>query len=406
MYNVLQGLQIVEASSFVASPSCGLHFAQLGADVIRVDTIGGGIDFNRWPLSPGGRSLYWEGLNKGKRSIAINLSAPEGRELLTSLITAPGENRGLFLTNFPAQGFLAYERLKARRQDLVVLRVMGKADGGTALDYTVNSAYGVPMITGPASLGDEPVNHVLPAWDLLAGAYSAFSLLAAERHRRLTGAGQEVRVPLDDLAIATLGHLGQIAESTVVGHDRPRLGNDIFGAFGRDFLTRDGRRMMIVAISARQWSGLVKALGIGAEVEKVEKERSVSFATSEGVRFSHRDRLNPIVAAAVAARSYDDLAAAFEAESVCWGPYRTLTEALAVDPAISAANPLLSSIEHRSGHTYLTPGSAATFTGLPRETPVIAPALGQHTEEVLAEVLGLSSGAIADLHDKKIVASS
>ncbi len=262
MFNVLSGLRVIEGASFIAAPSCCLHLAQLGAEVIRFDTIGGGPDFGRWPVAPNGASLYWEGLNKGKKSIAIDLTRPEGRNLATQLITAPGPSSGLFVTNFPADGFLAHDKLAAKRADLITVRVMGWADGATALDYTVNAAAGYPLMTGPVD-DDKPVNHVLPAWDLLTGAYAAFALMAAERHRGLTGAGQEVRVPLGDIAIATVGNLGQMAEVLIGGQDRPRVGNDLFGAFGRDFRTADGSSIMLVAITPRQWSGLLTSLGIG-----------------------------------------------------------------------------------------------------------------------------------------------
>ena len=96
MYELLKGFKIVEGASFIAAPLCGLTFVQLGADVIRFDPIGGGPDFYRWPLAPNGSSLYWEGLNKGKRSIAIDLARPEGREIAVALITAPGTGGGLF----------------------------------------------------------------------------------------------------------------------------------------------------------------------------------------------------------------------------------------------------------------------------------------------------------------------
>src|SRR4051812_40714511 len=142
MYDLLKGLRVVEGSAFVAAPSGGLYLAQMGAEVIRFDTIGGGPDRRRWPLAPSGASLYWEGLNKGKKSIALDLSRPAGRELAAALATAPGDGAGLFLTNFPADGFLSYERLKAGRADLVCLRVMGWPDGEPAVDYTVNAAVG------------------------------------------------------------------------------------------------------------------------------------------------------------------------------------------------------------------------------------------------------------------------
>lgn len=404
MYGHLKGLRVVEGASFVAAPSGGLYLAQLGAEVIRVDQIGGGPDFRRWPQA-NGSSLYWEGLNKDKKSVAVDLGKPEGRELLVRLATAPGDNAGILLTNYPGDGFLAHDRLVRHRADQITVRVMGWADGATALDYTINAAVGVPDMTGPQD-ATGPVNHVLPAWDLLTGSMAAFSLLAAERHRRETGAGGEVRLPLSDVAVTTLANLGQLGEVLATGQDRPRMGNDLFGAFGRDFVTSDGRRLMIVALTARQWRGLVSALGIGAEVEAVEREHGVSFADDEGNRFLYRHRLNPIVASAVSRSAYAELTSAFDASGVCWGPYRTLSEAVAADPRLVSGNPVFSPIRHPSGLDYPAPGFAATMSAQDRRAPVRAPLLGENTEEVLADVLACSSAEIAALHDRGIVASA
>lgn len=405
MYSHLGNLRIVEGASFVAAPSCGLYLAQLGAEVIRFDQIGGGPDFGRWPKDEGGHSLYWEGLNKGKKSIAIDLRKPEGRELAVRLATAPGKGGGIFLTNYPVEGFLSHANLVRHRADQITVRVMGWADGGSALDYTINAAVGVPLMTGHPD-DPRPVNHVLPAWDLLTGSLAALSLLASERRRAETGEGEEVRVPLSDVAISALGNLGQIAEVVTGGRDRPRVGNDLFGAFGRDFVTADGRPVMVVAITARQWSGLVNALGIAGAIAVVEAERSVSFARDEGIRFEHRDAINPIVEKAVAGLPFAALKSAFDANDVCWAPYRTLRQAVAEDRPLVADNPLFSHVRHPSGRSYPTPGYAATMTGTPRADAVAASVLGANTEEVLAEVLGCGSGEIAALHDRGIVASA
>jgi 2-methylfumaryl-CoA isomerase len=395
-------MRVVECASFIAAPSCALHLLQLGAEVIRIDPIGGGPDFNRWPVSPEGRSFYWEGLNKGKRSIAIDLSKPQGRALAVDLITAPGEAGGLFVTNLPRDGFLAHDALRKGRADLVTVRVAGWSDGESGVDYTVNAAIGIPYMTGAGENGASPVNHVLPAWDLLTGAYAAFAALAADRHRRQTGAGQEILIPLSDVAIASLGHMGQIAE-VLTGGDRPRMGNALFGAFGRDFTTSDGQRVMVVAITARQWSSLVEALQVGPAVAAVEARLGVSFAKHEGVRFEHRAELFPIFERAVGAHSLADLRGAFEDKGVCWAPYRTLKGALTEEPRFSPDGPLFTTLDHPSGHRYPAPGPAATFQGQPRGPVTRAPFLGEHTDQVLAEVLSLSSAQIGALHDAKIV---
>src|SRR3546814_16538607 len=155
---------------------------------------------------------------------------------------------------------------------------MGWADGTPALDYTVNNSVGFPMLTGA---GPEPVNHVLPAWDLLTGAYAAFALLAAIQRRGATGEGGEIRLSLSDIAIGSVANMGGIAEMLYTGENRPRLGNAVYGLFGRDFTTRDGQRTMIVVVTPRQWAHLIAALNPREAAAAVEAARAVSFARDE-----------------------------------------------------------------------------------------------------------------------------
>ena len=402
MYDLLKGLRIIEATSFVASPSAGMYLAQLGAEVIRVDHVRGGPDYNRWPKTDNGSSFYWEGLNKAKKSLSVDLRSTEGRELLQRLAASGGEQGGILLTNFPVGGFLSYENLKALREDIIVARVMGQANGGPAVDYTVNCALGVPYMTGPDSLGDEPVNHVLPAWDLLAGAYTSFAILAAERRRRDTGQGADVRIPLSDIGITSLANLGQVAEVLYSGENRPRYGNEVYGAFGKDFSTADGQRLIVMAISPRQWTGLIKVLEIADEVSAIEAERGVSFNYDEGVRFEHKDVLYPLVQSKIARWKAADLGVALDAVGGCWGAYQTLKDAVH-DPALVTGNPIFETLKNPSGFVYPTPGSVATLGGEVRGTPKTAPLLGQNSEEILGDILGLDETEIASLIDQGIV---
>ena len=395
MYNLLSGLSVIEASSFVASPTAGLYCAQFGAEVIRVDQIGGGPDFRRWPVTAENNSLYWENLNRAKKSVALDLSRPEGRELLQELVRATGQ----FITNFPVDGFLSHDRLAEGRADLITVRVMGWADGSPALDYTVNNSVGYPMLTGA---GPEPVNHVLPAWDLLTGAYAAFALLAAIQRRSASGEGGEVRIPLSDVAIGTVANLGGIAEVLYSGENRPRLGNAVYGLFGRDFVTRDGERTMIVVVTPRQWANLIAALGLGDAIANIESARGVSFARDDGLRFEHRDALYPLFEQAIAARDHADLAAAFDAGGIVHSAYRTMADAVQ-DPALVANNPIFGSAQNPSSFTYPAAGAFSTIPQAEREPPRPAPLNGQHSEEVLAARLSLSSGEIARLIDAGIV---
>ena len=398
MYDLLAGLSVIEASSFIASPSAGLYCAQMGMEVIRVDQIGGGPDFHRWPVTQGGDSLYWENLNRAKKSVALDLRQPQGRELLQALIRKTGQ----LITNFPAEGFLSHARLAAERPDLVTVRVMGWPDGSPALDYTVNNAVGYPMLTGT---GPEPVNHVLPAWDLLAGAHAAFCLLALIHRRTASGMGGEARLPLSDLAIGTVSNLGGIAEVLYAGENRPRLGNAVYGLFGRDFVTADGVRTMIVVVTPQQWTNLIEALDLAEAVAQVETAREVSFATDDGLRFTHRDALFPLFERALAARSHADLASVLDARGVVHSQYRTMLDA-ARDDRLVANNPIFSQSDNPSGFAYPAAGSFATFPEGERMPARPAPRNGQHSEEVLADRLGLSSGEISRLIDAGVVGTT
>lgn len=402
MYGLLNGMTVIEGASFVAAPSAGLYLSQMGAEVIRFDDIGGGPDFNRWPVTENGASLYWEGLNKGKKSVAINLRVPEGRDLAAQLITAQGADRGLFLTNYPVSGFLAHEALRAARDDLITIRIMGQRDARPAVDYTINCAVGYPMMTGPDTL-DAPVNHVLPAWDLLCGAYAAFSLMTAERHRARSGKGAEIKVPLSDMAAATLSNLGQIGEVLTGGGDREKVGNGIFGMFGRDFATRDKKRVMITVITPRHWQKLTALLQIEAQAADLEKQLKVDFTHDEGARFIHRERLFPLLEQRIGDMDFAALVDVLESAGLVWGPYRSVHEA-ANDPFTVADNPLFTTIRQPSGLDYPVAGAPASLADTDRQPPRPAPQLGAHTEEVLLDYMQLGSGAFATLVDKGIVA--
>lgn len=403
MEGILKGLRVVEGSAFVAAPLGGMTLAQLGAEVIRFDPIGGGLDHGRWPLTLDGRhSLFWAGLNKGKRSIAVDFRKPRGQELLTRLICAPGENAGLFSTNFPAKGWLSYEALKAHRADLIMLNFSGRRDGGSEVDYTVNPQIGLPYMTGPTST-PEVVNHVLPAWDFISGQMIAIGLLAAERHRRLTGEGQLVRLALKDVALAMIGNFGMIAEVMVNDADRPRQGNYLYGAFGRDFETLDGKRLMIVGLTGMQWHCLTSATGTQEAMDALGARLGLDLA-SEGDRFRARQEIAALLEPWFHARTFAEIARILNAHRVTWGPYRSLREAIAGDPDCSVDNPLFTLAEQPGIGTYLMPGTPLDFDRVPRLPAMPAPVLGQHTDQILLDILGLSEAEVGRLHDDGIVA--
>ncbi len=399
---ILSGMRVVEGSAFVAAPLGGMTLAQLGADVIRFDPIRGGLDYDRWPITRDGRSLFWAGLNKGKRSIAIDIRSTRGQQLIQDLICAPGPDAGLFLTNFPARGWLDYETLRAKRSDLVMVNICGHYDGSTAVDYTVNPGVGFPAVTGPRD-DPRPVNHLLPAWDAITGQMAVVGLLAAERHRRNTQKGQLVRIALTDVALAMIGNLGKIAEVTINDHDREKDGNYLYGAFGRDFETLEGRRVMVVALTDPQWKGLVKATDTESAFSELQDRVGLDLRKA-GNRFRVRREIAKILEPWFHARSLNEIREIFDQNRVCWSPYRTLRQVVETDPECSVENPMFAMVEQPGIGTYLMPGSPLEFGEAPRRAATRAPSLGEHTDEILSTILGLSDGEIAKLHDDHIVA--
>ena len=377
----LAGLRILEISSFVAAPLGGMTLAQLGADVIRIDPIGGAADVSRWPLAPNGASLYWAGLNKGKRSVTLDFRDASGRDTLRDLVAKSGPDGGIVLTNagFP---WLSHEELSKDRPDLIHLQITGRRDGGPAVDYTVNAAMGFPLATGPGGL-PAPVNHVLPAWDVACGLYAAVGLLAAERHRRRTGRGREITLPLADVALAVTGHLGFLAQAQLTGEGRPRIGNHLYGAFARDFQTGGGDRVMVVTLTARHFADLARVTGLAETFSGLEELLGADFG-KDGDRYAHREVIAALLAPWFARHTVAKIRDALAGTSVLWERYRTFGE-LAADPDLTG-NPLVRLIDQPGIGPVLATGNPLAQPGVGAIAP--APVLGADTAAVLSELLG------------------
>ena len=405
MYQMLNDLSIIEVSSFVASPTAGLYCAQMGAEVIRVDHKAGGLDYDRYMLTKEGRSLSWENLNRAKKSVALDLRSGEGRELCVELAARIGN----CITNLPEKSFLSHAAMQAKREDMVSVRIMGWHDGRQAMDFTVNAAAGYPLMTGPEEWDAEtapPISQPLPAWDFITGAYTAFALMTALHNRSATGQGSEMRVPLGDVAIGTMANSGTMAEMLYRGSDRERLGNAIWGAFGRDFQTKDGTRFMVAALTPKQWDGLVNAFGVADGIASLESELGVDFNSGDRARFENRQPLFDVFQKAADTFDYPTLSKRMGDAGCTFEKYRSHYEA-SKDPVLVDENPLFGpSPANPSGLEYPATRSFANMPALEAGDPAPAPYLGQHSEEVLADKLGLSSGAIAKLIDAGTVSLS
>jgi 2-methylfumaryl-CoA isomerase len=390
----LAGVRIVEISSFVAVPLAGMTLGQLGAEVVRVDPIDGAADYHRWPVTDDGTSIYWAGLNKGKRSVAADIRSPQGQDLVQRLIA----DSGVLITNVAGRDWHSYDILTRLRPDLIHVEVSGRADGGTGVDYTVNAGVGFPMVTGPSDLA-APVNHVLPAWDVTCGVYAALSVVTALRHRDASGRGQRISIPLENVALATAGNLSFLTEVMVNGTSRDRIGNSIYGQYGQQFTSSDGVSFMIVALTRRHFRDLTEFTGTAKAVAALARTLDADF-TDEGQRYRHRDALSGLFAEWFAAHTAAEVTEALSASSVLWERYRTFAE-VAGDEKVTA-NPLFTALDQPRIGEYLAPGLPVSIDG-DYPQAVAAPALGEDTAGVLAEWLGLGAGDIDQLTESGTV---
>lgn len=392
----LAGVRVIEIGSFVAVPLAGMTLAQLGCDVVRIDPIGGAADYRRWPVTDDGNSIYWTGLNKGKRSVVADLRAQAGQRVVQRLIA----DGGVLLTNMAGRQWLSYETLAAERPDLIHLEVLGRADGSTAVDYTINAGVGFPLVTGPSDYA-APINHVLPAWDIACGLHAALAVSAAVHRRDHTGAGSRIRLALEDVALGTASALGFLTEAMVNGARRERIGNAVYGQYGQSFTSADGVSFMVVTLTDRHFRDLAALTGSTEVIAALAQARGIDFG-DEGQRYTHRDLLTGLFSGWFAERPAAQVQAALVQTSLLWDRYRSFAE-VAADERLRD-NPMFAALDQPSVGQYLAAGLPASIDGA-HPPAVAAPTLGAHTAAMLAGRLGMSGEEIDELRQSGAVAT-
>lgn len=392
----LAGVRVIEIASFVAVPLAGMTLAQLGCDVVRIDPVGGAADYRRWPVTDDGTSIYWTGLNKGKRSVVADLRAPEGQRVVQQLIA----DSGVLITNMAGRQWLSYETLVDQRPDLIHLEVLGRPDGSTAVDYTINAGVGFPLVTGPSDHA-APINHVLPAWDIACGLHAALAVSAALHRRDHTGEGCRIRLALEDVALGTASALGFLTEAMVNGDRRERIGNAVYGQYGQSFASGDGAAFMVVTLTDRHFRDLAELTGSTKVLAALSQARDIDFG-DEGQRYRHRDLLTGLFSGWFAERPAEQIEAALAGTSLLWDRYRSFAE-VAADERLRD-NPMFATLHQPRVGEYLAAGLPASIDGV-HPPAVAAPALGADTEQVLASRLGMSTDEIDRLRQSGAVAT-
>ncbi|MBZ0260759.1 MAG: CoA transferase [Hyphomicrobiales bacterium] len=334
MYKLLDHISIVELSAYVAMPLAGLTLAGFGAHVTKILPPEGPPDQTRWPIGPDGKSIFWRELNKRKSIIEADLRSADGQKRLVDSIESSDR---IVIINISLPSAISPQSLVNRFEDLICIELVGKFDGSSAVDYTVQPLTGIPSVTGPVS-HNGPIMSVVPTWDIAAGYLSATSVLAALEHRRRTGKGAWIRISLYSLAMATLSNLGYLGDYQENGKTRPRVGNGIYGTFAQDFTSSDEQRLLVVAITPRQWQALIKVSGEADRLVELERQIGADFS-DEGQRYLHSGAIHDVLAPWFRARTLGEIAAALKHTQLAWAPFLSLAEGLkqfVSDPASAA----------------------------------------------------------------------
>jgi len=383
-----------------------MTLSQLGAEVTRIDPPGGASDTRRLPFSAMGRSIYWATLNRGKRSIEVNTRNPQGQELVGNLLASQGPEGGIVVTNTVGHSGVSYDELKAWREDLIMVHILGHADGRPAVDYTINSEVGFPMITGSAD-DTRPVNHVLPAWDLLAGLQGVIAVLSALKVRERTGKGQYITVSLADVAATTAANLGMVAEVVINNEPRQRDGNYTFGLYGHDFKTADGGHVMTILLTPKHWYTMVELTGTRDAFAGLSVSMGLDF-DDEVTRYKYRRVSSALFGPWFEQRSFAEATRALADAKILWGPYRSVEDFVRSPESPLAKSGLFEDVYFPEIGTVPTPRAVLRFdedvVAIPRAKN--SPGVGTETNDVLHTDLGLDDEAIAALRAAGVIGGS
>jgi 2-methylfumaryl-CoA isomerase len=236
----------------------------------------------------------------------------------------------------------------------------------------------------------------------MTGVYAATAVLAAERVRQRTGRGQNIDISLANVAVATLANLGYVSDVQINGNRRVRDGNFLYGGFGIDYQTADDVRIMVVALTPRHWRSLIELTGVAEAVDNLQQSLGVDFSI-DGDRYIHRQVLNDLIRPWFRSRSGDEAIAGLEAAGVLWGRYRTVSELVTQADSLLHSSGLLHKVDQPGIGAYSVPAPVLEFSAWAAGTPNPAPLLGEHTDEVLAGVLGLSEHELSDLRHRSVI---
>lgn len=408
MSGPLSHLRVLDLSRVLAGPWAGQLLADLGAEVIKVERPGAGDDTRGWgpPWLPTkgedgaqrGESAYYLSCNRGKKSVAVDITTPDGQALLRDLAA----RSDVVLENFKVGGLkkygLDYDSLKAVKPDLIYCSITGFGQDGpyaqrAGYDVMIQAMGGLMSLTGEPD--GMPTKVGVAFTDIFTGMYATVAVLGALAHRDRTGEGQSIDMALLDVQVAVLAN--QAMNYLVSGTPPVRHGNAHPNIVPyQAFATIDGHMILAIGNDA-QFARFCALAG------RPELSADARFATN-AARVAHRADLVPAIAAIMAGKTTAQWVAALESEGIPCGPINTLDQVFA-DPQVRHRG-LRESLPHPTAGSVDLVRCPIRYSHMRAGATTAPPLLGQHTTQVLTDLLGLDDGRLRALHEAGVISSA
>ncbi|XDZ50484.1 CaiB/BaiF CoA transferase family protein [Neisseriaceae bacterium CLB008] len=392
----LAGIKVLDLSRVLAGPSCTQHLADLGAEVIKIERPEVGDETRTWapPSFADGTSAYFAGVNRNKRSVTVDLSTPEGQDLIKQMIV----EADVLMENYKVGGLqkygLDYPQVQALNPRLIYCSLTGFGQTGPdakrpGYDYIIQGMSGLMSITGPSE--GLPFKVGVAVVDLFTGLQATVGIQAALIERARSGLGQWIDVSLLDCAVNMLANVGMNYLAT--GDVPPRLGNAHPNIVPYQvFETGQDQHLILACGNNQQFAAVAEALG------HPEWASDSRFMTNPD-RVAHREALIGLMVPCFMDKSRDEWLNLLEAANVPCGPINNIAEAFAM-PQVQARAMSVSLSESERAMQLI--GNPLKLSRTPVQYQSLPPKLGQHTEEVLKE-MGISDELIVQLKNKKII---
>jgi len=395
MGGLLEGVRVLDLTRVLAGPYAAMILADLGAEVLKVELPGQGDEARSFGPFKSGESAYFTSVNRGKKSVTIDLHKEEGQQLARRLAGTCEVLIENFRPGSMARFGLDYERLHTRHPQLVYASVSGFGQTGPhaqrpAYDVIIQAMGGIASITGPPE--GPPVRVGSSIADLSAALFTVIGILAALAHARQTGEGQQVDISMLDCQVALLENA--IARYYVSGEVPGPLGSRHSAITPFQFFEAADGHIVIAAGNDGLWRKLCATIGTP---ELVDDPRFASNA----LRTDNHADLEPLLAASLHQKTVEEWCALLDQAGVPCGPIHDVAQVFH-DPQVAARQMIKKMVHPRSG-TLAVPNSPLRFSETPVELETPAPLLGQHTDEVLEKLLGILPEELENLRQSGVI---